>query len=64
MNVQQFVSEAVKEGIALAPLVYLESLENSLRQDVLLSEHGNAANYLQALINEAAENIDPNEENQ
>ena len=53
ITVQQFISEAVREGVSLAPLVYLELLEESLTSDVLLTEAGSAQNYLAALISEA-----------
>lgn len=55
ITVQEFVAEAVKEGISLAPLLYMEGLEQSLRDDVILTEAGSAQNYLQMMINEAAE---------
>ena len=58
VTVQEFVSAAVKEGISMAPLVYMESLEKNLRTDVILSEAGSAQNYLQQMINEAAEDVD------
>ncbi len=53
ISVQDFISEAIKEGIALAPIVYMEQLESALKQDVILTEAGSAVNYLQYLINEA-----------
>jgi hypothetical protein len=58
ITVQEFVAEAVKEGIALAPMVYMEGLEQSLRSDVILTEAGSAQNYLQMMINEAIENAE------
>lgn len=58
MSVEEFVGAAIKEGISLAPLVYLEGLEQSLRNDVLLTEAGSAQDYLQLMINEAAENVE------
>lgn len=54
MSVAEFISEAIREGIALSPIVYMEQLENALKQDVALTEAGSAVNYLQALINEAS----------
>jgi hypothetical protein len=53
ITVDMFVSEAIKEGIALSPIVYMEQLEAALKSDVLLTEAGSAVNYLQNLINEA-----------
>jgi hypothetical protein len=53
ISVQEFVGAAIKEGISLAPLVYMEGLEQSLRNDVILTEAGSAQNYLQMMINEA-----------
>lgn len=53
ISVQEFVGAAIKEGISLAPLVYMEGLEQSLRNDVIMTEAGNAQNYLQLMINEA-----------
>lgn len=61
ISIEQFVSEAVKEGVALAPLVYMEMLEESLKQDVALTEAGSAQEYLQNLINEAESNTDEDE---
>lgn len=58
MSVEEFVGSAIKEGISLAPLVYLENLEQALRNDVILTEAGSAQNYLQFMINEAAELAD------
>jgi hypothetical protein len=54
MNVETFIAEAIREGIALAPIVYMEQLEAALKQDVVLNEAGSAVNYLQMLINEAS----------
>jgi hypothetical protein len=53
ITIQDFVSEAIREGIALSPIVYMEQLESALKSDVALTEAGSAANYLQKLINEA-----------
>lgn len=53
ISVQEFISEAIKEGIALSPIVYMEQLEAALKSDVVLTEAGSAVNYLQTLINEA-----------
>ncbi len=58
ITVQQFVSEAVREGIALSPMVYLESLEEAARQDIVLTEAGSAQHFLQNLIDEALSNTD------
>jgi len=53
ITVEGFISEAVKEGVSLAPLVYLEMLEEALKQDVVLTEAGSAQEYLQRMITEA-----------
>jgi len=53
ISIQEFVSEAIREGIALSPIVYMEQLEAALKTDVVLSEAGSAEHYLQAMINEA-----------
>jgi hypothetical protein len=53
ISVEQFISEAVRDGVAMAPLVYFEMLEESLKQDVALTEAGSAQDYLQRMINEA-----------
>jgi hypothetical protein len=57
ITVEQFVSEAVREGIALSPMIYLESLEEAAKQDILLTEAGSAQSYLQTLIDEASAEV-------
>ena len=53
ISVEEFVTSAIKEGISLAPIVYMEQLENALKTDVVLTEANGAQNFLQHLINEA-----------
>jgi hypothetical protein len=55
ISVEEFVTAAIKEGISLAPIVYMEQLENALKTDVILTEANGAQNYLQSLINEAVD---------
>jgi hypothetical protein len=45
------------EGVRRVPYLFMENLENELRKDVIISEAGNAENYLQYLIDETASSI-------
>jgi len=54
VSIHDFIGEAIKEGIALSPIVYMEQLESALKTDVVLTEAGSVQNYLQQLINEAS----------
>jgi hypothetical protein len=57
ISVDEFILEAVMEGVRRVPYMAMEQLENELRKDVIISEAGSAENFLQYLIDEAADNI-------
>lgn len=58
IDVKEFVMSAIREGISEAPNVYLQELEKKLKVDVKIQESGDAAQYLQQMINEAEEVVE------
>lgn len=57
VTVDEFITDAIMEGVRRVPYLFMENLENELRKDVIISEAGNAENYLQYLIDETASSI-------
>jgi hypothetical protein len=57
ITVKDFIMSAIKEGVAEAPIIYMQQLERQLQTDVRIQESGNASLHLQKLINEAEEKV-------
>ena len=57
LTVEEFIADAVQEGIKSAPYKFMSQLEEDLRKDVVIAESGNASDYLQALISETEAEI-------
>lgn len=57
IEVRDFIMQAVREGIAEAPKVYMRQLENQLKVDVEIQESGDASKYLQKLISEGESKV-------
>jgi hypothetical protein len=56
-NVDEFVTAAVLEGVSNAPATFMNQLEEALRMDVAIAKSGSVDNYLQEMIEIAAEEL-------